>query len=1102
MAIISGQPIKEPSELRPISETQQVTPKQSETVKTPPKTPVTLPIKDQITLGEDPKLLAMNTIIDQTVESHIENREGQIQSTLQNLSTEQRQQLLPTLSPPPDEIVEQLIGERAKVVGDDPEESRLVSDMKQQFKSEVKDDPADLIFNPRKSKDFAKFAEKNLSLENIDFMKEMKKAVEAKPVSIEKLKQICTTFIGSASPRQINLPFKMNKDIAQALAKQPPVLKKLLGALQPAVTEITKLIRLDTVPKFKKTEEFKALDAYDKLTPKDMSTQLLSELNSQKSYDTMFLVFNPKTENSFYDFVKSKFGEENIDFLKDAKTALTKNPPTIEDIKGLYDKFIDPDAETPVNLDSSTVNGIKKALSMDPPDIKEALDALKPAISEIKKLIGDNYSTSFMDKTGKQIRTLDDTEAPRKAILASLQKGEGKGLAEKMNSFINAIEAMKDAFPEDYTRAKTVMNNLSDSLAMLSQSPMGKAESELYLSNLNTVRRNLSMLKASLAGLDSKSPALADPALRAILSVEIDNQMAKLEQKGNYVASHIFDDPRTMKDIFKAKSLDTRSALNLLNDKIGELRTSGKKDTDKEMVPLLKTKVMLEARIDKFMSETSVEIPSNLKDIMGNTKAGYFAKKGATNKTISEFESGQIRPYSKNLSEEAIMKIVLKETFKNAGIEVNDDHLKKELHHKHIQVLNDRQWEPVSKDILISHNGQMKTYKSEQLPANRMGQTFSSYNGKGICCHTTNETTHAVNLWKSQLKDGDQVLFSGIRHGVHSAYGIKDEQTRLNANISRAEETIKSVIVTNETLMAKAMTLKEGETLEFDMSSISLVTPDSIRSISGDLAPDNEKHMLAEQLNAWRHFSNEPRQITIKDSEGHDKTITIKPTILTFNFGVNAGAVNWYSGIAGGWGTAKETNDASMRVLFGNVNESGQIQGKEGKVGAYIAKLKEQIDNPLTAEPEKVKLRQKLQNINELADQITGIYNTEAYKTSGEDPYKIVSRLAVLTHMMDSTPLWNCKSGKDRTGELDVEAKFIASQIQLTGHVPPYDRPLTKPQTEALREITKNSGNLEVQELNVGGGGFKLEGVSALAKRLGGNIAKLFHTGLSKFFKS
>ena len=1102
MSTISGQPIREPSELRPVSTTQQVN-KPQETVKATPKSPVTMPTKDQVTLGEDHKEQAMEVITDPVVEEKMDIKEGQIQDGLSHLTPQQMDAVIPKLTtPPPEELVEEVISEKSSVIGDDPEEAKLVSDMKQQFKSKVKDDPADLIFNPRKAVDFANFAKTDLSSENIDFMKEMQKAVEGEPVSIEKLKQICSTFIGNSSTRQINLPSKVNNDIASALAKEPPVLKELLAALKPAVTEITKLIKFDTGPKFQKTPEFKKLDAYDKLTPQDMCKQIAPAFVSHQRYDTMDLIFNPKTAESFYNFTKSKFGNECIDFIKEAKTLIEKNPPTVENLKAFYDKFIDAYGENSVNLTDPVVSAMQKALSNEPPDLKAALEALNNGIYEIRDNILRNYDEPFMSGEGKKIKTLDPTEAPRKAILESLQKGDGKGLAEKMNSFINAVEGLKDAFPEDYARAKTIMNNLSDSIEMLSQTPMGKAESELYLSNLNTLNRNLGMLKASLAGLDSKSPALADPALRGLLSVEIDNQMAKLEQKGNYVATHIFDDPRTMKDIFRAKSLDTRSAVNLLSDKIEELRKTGKKDTDKEIAPLLKTKAMLEARIDKFMSETSVEIPGKLKDIMGNTKAGYFDKKGAVSKTISEFESGQIRPYSKNLSEEAIMKIVLKETFKQAGLEIDDKHLKTEMHHKHIQVLNDRPWNTVSKDITISYNGQMKNYKSEQLPASQMGTTFSSYNGKGVCCHTSDAPTHAVNLWRSQLKEGDQVLFSGIRHGVHSAYGIKDDQTRLQANISRAEETIKSVIVTNPALMTKAMALKDGDTLEFDMSSISLLTPDSLRSISGDLAADNEKHMLAEQLNAWQHFSDKPTKITIKDSEGHDKTITIKPTILTFNFGVNAGAVNWYSGIAGGWGTAKETNDAAMGVLFGKVDEKGKIQGKEGKVGAYIAKLKEQIEDVKTTEPEKVKLRQKLQNVNELSDQITEIYNTEAYKSSGEDPYKIVSRLAVLTHMMDSTPLWNCKSGKDRTGELDVEAKFLATQIQLTGHVPAYDKPLTKPQSEVLREVTKSSGNLEVQELNVGGGGFKLEGVSALTKRLGGEVAKLFHTGLSKFFKS
>jgi hypothetical protein len=74
--------------------------------------------------------------------------------------------------------------------------------------------------------------------------------------------------------------------------------------------------------------------------------------------------------------------------------------------------------------------------------------------------------------------------------------------------------------------------------------------------------------------------------------------------------------------------------------------------------------------------------------------------------------------------------------------------------------------------------------------------------------------------------------------------------------------------------------------------------------------------------------------------------------------------------------------------------------------------------------------------------------------------------------------------------------------MELTGEVPPFDQPLSQEDSSMFREFALNSGNHEIQEMNTGAGGFKLEGVGAITERLGGMDAKHIHRGLSKFVKS
>ena len=50
-------------------------------------------------------------------------------------------------------------------------------------------------------------------------------------------------------------------------------------------------------------------------------------------------------------------------------------------------------------------------------------------------------------------------------------------------------------------------------------------------------------------------------------------------------------------------------------------------------------------------------------------------------------------------------------------------------------------------------------------------------------------------------------------------------------------------------------------------------------------------------------------------------------------------------------------------------------------------------------------------------------------RSDSHDAYKLAARLAVLSQLIGKMPCWNCKSGKDRTGEMDVECKFLAALI-------------------------------------------------------------------------
>ena len=115
------------------------------------------------------------------------------------------------------------------------------------------------------------------------------------------------------------------------------------------------------------------------------------------------------------------------------------------------------------------------------------------------------------------------------------------------------------------------------------------------------------------------------------------------------------------------------------------------------------------------------------------------------------------------------------------------------------------------------------------------------------------------------------------------------------------------------------------------------------------------------------------------------------------------------------------------------------------------------------------------------------------------------TRLAVLAELLGVNVAFNCKSGKDRTGELDAEIKHFKLQMRLTGKVPDYKRTRTPEEARQFYQVVTNSGNFEMQSLNTGYRGYKLHGVPELFSQIGAQpgdeLARHFH-GLSGFTAS
>lgn len=417
--------------------------------------------------------------------------------------------------------------------------------------------------------------------------------------------------------------------------------------------------------------------------------------------------------------------------------------------------------------------------------------------------------------------------------------------------------------------------------------------------------------------------------------------------------------------------------------------------------------------------------------------------------------------------------------------------VKSKLKNAQVYCLNTRPWTVIDNSISLFLRGEELKVRSIIVPAKQLGNIFEDmYECEGVCSHSISENVHAVNLAKTILLGPEgNVLFEAYRHGVHCAYGINNPETRWQANINRAVETIQAMVISDPFILENANSYTIDHPLDLDVLSINLQTGDRLRSMSSPVMGNlyNERLHIEEQMKAWDAISHKIHEVKYYNQDGKINGIFLKPSVHAINFGVNSialeglGAFGSQSRILGSWRRNAPMNQQAMDWLFGE-NHSMALGGK---VGAFL-------DNPYIKNPHLKQL------VNELALHIMDIYRKGAYATTGHEPYKIVTRLAYMCYLMGIKVAFNCKSGKDRTGMMDVETKFLVSRAFTEGSIPRPDEPLSPEYQEALYILAVFSGNHEMQKMNTGIAGYKADN-SQTIQRLGGECVTSYLRGPSAF---
>ena len=331
-----------------------------------------------------------------------------------------------------------------------------------------------------------------------------------------------------------------------------------------------------------------------------------------------------------------------------------------------------------------------------------------------------------------------------------------------------------------------------------------------------------------------------------------------------------------------------------------------------------------------------------------------------------------------------------------------------------------------------------------------------------------------IKLRNEHVKEIVDQIKTNPRQRKHYINEIRNLASR-----KMAQEVLSAAIVSDPAKLAAAL---NGETIDVTMNSVGLVTPDWLRHVTSN--PKDERRMLEHQMQGLQslargHSPDNPVRLKIKDDSGQLKEIKVNVKVRTFNFGVNEYALArtvlpanfpiWRNLM--GWGFSAGLNDPQLSELLGARNDVA--------LGGAVADKLQELEQ--SGDP---KVQKRAMLLREAATQVKEIWKNRSFRSGNNEPYKMVSRLALTSHLMGETPLFNCKSGKDRTGQLDAEVKYLAAVGHATGHIPEPDIEHTAESRKMRTTFTLDAGNLEMQRLNTGLPGYKLRNVPGLKAML------------------
>ncbi len=552
-----------------------------------------------------------------------------------------------------------------------------------------------------------------------------------------------------------------------------------------------------------------------------------------------------------------------------------------------------------------------------------------------------------------------------------------------------------------------------------------------------------------------------DPALKDAMIEDLKGQLQSVTRHGKQLEVNAKQDPLNNDNWRTIKRNELLAAIDVLTHEMSGLMA--REESGKASVKDLLRLSAVEKMIDE-LDEQIVELKKGIDDDFPDTRfqvydpdhprdAKTFRKKVERWMSVSGIKSGQIKKRMKAA--------------------------------RHFRMSSEN-WEPIVKKLEVRVAGKPYSCTSQIIPASCLqlksgGNTEGSvdifpkhYLNKGVPSTGTKETEHAVNLNETRMEVDGVEVYTGIRSGTLSAYGIKDKDERQLATAARAKELITAVLrqklEENPELLDDAA---KGVPVDLMFASTSMLSPDKFRHYTH--IHDDELKMQAEQDQALHDLEHELKNtpLEIVDSQGRVRKIPVNLDVSTTSVGVNSVSLSGVGKLLlRPWAEAEKYNLPGLKKIMGSTAPGDKIGGWAGKFLAGKA----------SAEDKRI--------VIELVEQSRDLYTTKDYRSEGDDAYKLVERLQLLNYRVGAKGHFNCKSGKDRTGEADVGIKRLATQIKVLGYVPDPRAPVTQEEKVLSQQFLMETGNLELQQKNINIQGYKTK---TGKKRVGQSVFKMSH---------